>query len=348
MRPTYDLEEGRVKAFLADVRAGRAGIQIPAGLRPLLPEIVKTVEDAGVEPLVLADPCYGACDPADEQARQMGCDALLHYGHSDMGIRTSLPTLYVEARVPVDPSEKVADALEGLELRRVGLISTVQHAWALGGIAELLERTGRTAVISEPGPRVRYPGQVLGCDLFCARSIADRVDGFLYIGTGAFHPLGCSLATGKFTAAVNPLTGALSEFRPDDQGFVRKRIAMISRAALSSNFGVVACTKPGQNRISLAREIAGRLRGAGKRAHLLIMNEVNPEEIMDFGLDAIVCTACPRIATDDSGRFDIPVLTPFEADVMLGRENISPYKIDELGRDINPRKTIGVGQRWLK
>jgi len=331
MMPQYDLEEERVRGFIKETRAKLVGIQLPAGLRPMLFTIEKTVIEAGSEPLVLADPCYGACDPADIKAKLAGCDALIHYGHTDMGIRTSIPTLYVEARIPLDPSEAVRKLAEKLKFKKVGLISTAQHAWALENVARALSETGIDAIVSTPGPRVRYPGQVLGCDLFCARSIADRVDGFLYIGSGAFHPIGCSLAAGKATFAINPISGVYTEFQGWQKEFVRKRAAIISRAAIGTRFGVVVSTKPGQNRLGLAREIVEKLRNAGKTAHLLIVDDVRPEGLNDFALDAIVCTACPRIAIDDSERFGCPVLTPFEAEVMLGGRSIEPYRLDEIG-----------------
>ncbi|MEM2878385.1 MAG: diphthamide biosynthesis enzyme Dph2 [Candidatus Hadarchaeales archaeon] len=324
----YDLEEDGVRAFIRGTGAKRVALQLPAGLRPMLRTIRETVEDAGAEPVFLGDPCYGACDPGDERARMAGCDALVHYGHSDMGLKTSVPVMYVEARMTIDPVDHVRKSLDLISFRRVGLISSVQHAWSLERVAAVLVENGMQPVISAPGPRTRHPGQVLGCEFFCARSIADRVDGFLYIGTGAFHPLGCLLAAGKSTVSINPVSGLFTDFSADD--LLRRRAAAVSRASFCDSFGVVASTKPGQMRLGLAEKIAEELRNAGRDAHVISVDRVTPEELDDFGLEAFVCTACPRIALDDSERFRGPVLTPFECRVMLGSEDFGRYRMDEL------------------
>jgi 2-(3-amino-3-carboxypropyl)histidine synthase len=328
----YDLERERVLQFLRQHGSKRAAIQLPSGLRPKLPQVAGALEEAGVEPVVMAGSCYGACDLADAEARKLGCDALLHYGHSDMGLPVCLPTLYVEARMLVDPSKAVERALPELEFKRVGLLTTVQHITHLKNIEGLLRSHGFEPFIGSPGPRAKYPGQLLGCDFGCARSIAGSVDGFLYIGTGNFHPLGAVFATGKNVLAVDPVAESSRLISPSAEDFLRRRKAAIASAASGERLGVVVSAKPGQARFSLAAELVEVFKRAGRDAQLLVVNEMKPDELMDFKFDAIVCTACPRIPLDDAELFDFPVLTPFEARVMLGLEKLEPYRMDEFGK----------------
>jgi 2-(3-amino-3-carboxypropyl)histidine synthase len=329
---SYDLEATQVKQFLKEKQAKRAGIQLPPGLRPFLGEIEGTFREAGVESVILAGSCYGACDIVDVQAKRLGCDVLVHYGHADMGLTTPLPTLYVEASMKVDPRSAVRKVLGQLEFNPIGLMTTVQHIRYLDGVAELLRLEGLDPVIGNPGGRVKYPGQVLGCDLSCAASVAREVDGFLYIGTGKFHPLGVAIETGKPVLAVNPVTETLEKVDAA-QDFVRRRKALISRAAGGKKFGVIVSTKPGQSRFKLAANVMNELRDAGFVSHLLVVDEIQPEKLNDFGLDCFVCTACPRIAIDDADRFEVPILTPFEAKVMLGKVKLEPYQLDLMGEN---------------
>lgn len=329
----YDLEGANVRRFLERRRAKRAAIQLPAGLRQHLPEIEETFDRGGVEALVLANSCYGACDPADAQAKRLRCDVLVHYGHSDMGVPTCLPTLYVEARMLVDPIKTVERALPQMKFKRVGLLANVQHIKYLQKIAELLRSRGVKPFIGRPGPRVKYPGQLLGCDFSCARSVATHVDGFLYIGTGDFHPLGAALATEKHVLAVNPVSEGFKLIFPGIDAFLRGRKAMIARAAAGGRFGIVVSTKPGQARFKLAAGLVKSFRRAGRDACLLAVDEVRPEELSDFRFDAFVCAACPRIPIDDAERFERPVLTPFEAHAMLGKVKFRPYKMDEISKE---------------
>ena len=329
----YDFEEAKVREFLKRQGAKLAAIQLPSGLRPCLPEIEEVFENAGVETRVLANSCYGACDVADSKAHQLGCDVLIHYGHADMGVPTRLPTLYVEARMLVDPLESIERGLPELKLKRAGLLTTVQHIAYLRGVMKFLRSRGIKSFIGKPGLRVKYPGQLLGCDFSCASSVSARVDGFLYIGTGKFHPLGVALATGKRVFAMNPISGGLGEVAPDLADFLRGRKAMVSRAAAGERFAVVVSSKPGQARFKLATKLVEDLRCSKLHARLLVVDEVKLEGLGDFELDTFVCAACPRIPIDDAERFERPILTPFEALVMLGKAKFEPYRIDEVKKE---------------
>jgi 2-(3-amino-3-carboxypropyl)histidine synthase len=331
----YDFEEEKVRDFLKSTGAKKAAIQLPSGLAKYLPEIESTFRSAGVEALVLADSCYGACDLADMTARRLGCDVLVHYGHSDMGLPSSLPALFVEARVREIPLDSLNKSLSTLAFRRAGLITTVQYIGHLERAKELLLSHGIEPVIGEKGPRAKYPGQILGCDMSCAKSVAPRVDGFIYIGTGDFHPLGVALATGKQVAVFNPVSGRSKILDWDNRKFMDKRKAIVAKAALAERFGVLVSTKAGQNRFKLGKEMAEILNRKGRRAYLLAVDELTPERVGNFGLDAFVSVACPRIALDDVERFEKPILTPFEAMAMLGEVPFEPYQIDQIrGKDV--------------
>ena len=324
----YDFEAERIELFLKRHRAKRAAIQLPAGLRPRLSEITAAFEDAGVEAMVLADSCYGACDLADVKAKRLGCDVLVHYGHSDMGLPTCVPTLYVEARMLADPLKTVESAIRKIDFKRVGLVTTVQYIAHLPKVEGCIRSRGLVPVVGKPGPRSKYPGQVLGCDMDCARSIASRVDGFLYVGTGEFHPLGVALATGKRVAVANPIAGGFKLISP--RKFLERRKAMVARAAAAERFGIVTSTKPGQARFKLASKLVESFKRAGKNVRALVVDEIRPEGLEDFGLEAFVCAACPRIPIDDAERFRGPILTPFEARVALGEVKFEPYRLDEV------------------
>ena len=333
MKHVYDLEPETVERFIKQHKAKRAAVQLPAGMRPYLSEIESTLSKCGAEVVVLADSCYGACDIADAKTKQLGCDVLLHYGHADMGIRTCLPTLYVEARMTADPTEAVEQALRGQKFKSLGVVTTVQHVGVLRQVENIVRSWGIEPLVGKPGPRAKYPGQILGCDWGAARSVVGRADAFLYVGTGRFHPLGVCMATGKEVVIANPIAKGSEKVTLDIEGFLKGRRAAISRAAVCDRFGILVSTKAGQARFELATTLVSKFKGAGLDARVLVMDEITPEKLGDFTrLGAFVCAACPRIAVDDAERFDRPVLTPFEAMAMLGKASIEPYQMDEVLR----------------
>jgi len=326
----YDFEVGSVRDFLKRTGAKKAAVQLPAGLGKYLPEIERVFAEFGVEMILVGQGCYGACDIADEVAKKLGCDVLIHYGHADMGLKSGLPTLFIEARAKKGPQEAVKLYIPEIKFKRVGLVATVQYIGYLDEVAKILNTHGIQTLVGEQGKRSKYPGQILGCDVGCAKAISSVVDGFVYIGTGEFHPIGVALATGKQVFAINPMSNGFKIFTPNQKEFLGRRKAMIAKAALANNFGVIVGTKVGQVRLNLAKKLTGLLKASGREAHLLAVDELTPEKIGNFGFDAFVCTTCPRIPIDDADRFDKPMLTPFEVEVMLGKSPIEPYKVDEV------------------
>lgn len=331
----YDFERKKVKRFLELHEAHRPAVQAPSGLREFVDEIILPFKEVDVGPVILADSCYGACDLVDVRAKRLGCDVLIHYGHADMGLSVSLPTLYVEARMKVDPLPAIENTLPALEDSRLGLVTTVQHIGWIDRVKDFLEESGFEVVIGDPGHRVKYPGQVLGCDWSCAKSVVEDVDGFLYLGTGRFHSLGVALATNRKVVMVDPIAKGHEILSPEVDNFLNRRRRMLSRGAVGESFGVLACIKPGQQRLGLAERLAGRLRSHGYEAQVLLVDDLDPEKLNDFEFDVFVSTACPRIAMDDAELYDRPILTPFETRVLVGETDFTPYQLDEMSQDLN-------------
>ncbi|TDA35113.1 MAG: diphthamide biosynthesis enzyme Dph2 [Hadesarchaea archaeon] len=327
MKEEYDLEEERVRKFLRSRGIRRVAVQLPEGLRKYAWRIGGLLEEEGVEGSFLGGSCYGACDLAEREALRAGAEALLHYGHSDMGLPSSLPVLFVEARMKVDPVEHIVEAMRGEKGKRVGVVTTVQHVDFLSKVLETLVSLGFHPLVGGPGKRTRYEGQILGCDFTSALSVAREVESFLYFGTGRFHPLGVHLATGKPVLAVDPLSGKW-ERMDSAVDFLRRRKGVMARAAASSFFGVVVSTKPGQARFRLAETLCGKLKGAGKEVVEVVADEIKPEVLRDLGIEAAVCVACPRIPLDDALRFELPMLTPPELLLLLGEE--VEYRLDSV------------------
>src|SRR3989338_8133949 len=77
--------------------AKRVMIQVPAGLKIKLAEIIASLKENGIVALASVSPSYGACDLADEEAKQHRCELLVHIGHSKFyrDFTTAVPILYL-------------------------------------------------------------------------------------------------------------------------------------------------------------------------------------------------------------------------------------------------------------
>jgi 2-(3-amino-3-carboxypropyl)histidine synthase len=315
----FDFEEERIKQEIHKLGAKRVLIQLPEGLQPEGPRLAKIIEKLGVQAIVSADPCYGACDLAMAEAETLGVDLIVHYGHSRLVKHERVPTVYVEARATLDVNEVVVKALPMLEeWCKIGLATTVQHVQTLNDVREILLQAGKTVVVGDAG-RLCYPGQVIGCDYSNVKSIAKDVEAFLFVGGGQFHAVGVALSTSKPTIVADPFDNRVFSVDEEAEKIVKQRWASIQEAKKAKNFAVLIGLKLGQKRLEEAFQVKQKLEEDGRVVCLFAVREVIPEVFMQFPtIDAYVNTACPRISFDDASRFRKPVLTVNEALVVVG------------------------------
>jgi len=205
---------------------------------------------------------------------------------------------------PVPVLEKSSDKLKG---NKIGLISTLQFLDSLESAKEFLEKKGKTVKI---GKGKIYPGQILGCDVSSAKSIEDEIDSFLFIGSGKFHPLGLSLKTEKPVFVLDIEKNDIYEL--DKQEFLKQKYAAIALAKDANKFGILVSVKPGQLNLELAKKIKKDLEDRGKKAYILIFNEIKPEKLEGLELDCYINTACVRIAVENRTEFKKPILNTDE------------------------------------
>ncbi|MHA1207685.1 MAG: diphthamide biosynthesis enzyme Dph2 [Candidatus Freyarchaeota archaeon] len=312
----YDLDLNLVKSEVKKRNARRILLQFPEGLRNFAFKISKKIElETGVETLISMDPCWGGCDLAEDEALKLNADLLIHFGHSPWPKKPKVPTLFIEARSTIEVRDVVLKAANLLNVKKVGVATTVQHIHRLGEVKNLLEQLGFEVLIGKPLGKAKYAGQVLGCDLSSVENL--DADQFLFIGGGSFHPLGIALATGKNVVAADPYSGKVADVKEEAKKVLMQRYAQISKARNATKFGVVIGLKFGQINLELGRRIKNKIESKGKEAYLLAANEITSERFYGLDIEALVITACPRIAIEDGPQFRIPVLTSKELELLL-------------------------------
>ena len=336
----HEIHAREVLEKLKLMGAGRVLIQSPEGLRREAEVLGNFLEDNGIEVILHGEVNYGACDPADREAKSLGCDALIHLGHSYMKLHLEVPTIFVPAFADVEVVPVLEKNLKEIKKlgKKIALVTTAQHIHELEKAREFLENNGFEVLIGRGDSRVSWPGQVLGCNFSAARVNAE---GVLFIGAGYFHPLGVAVATRKPTLAINPYSGDAIWMNDEAERLIRKRWAQIAKAMDARSFGVVTSTKKGQLRLAEAKRIVRLLREHGKEAKLLLMNHISYPQLEGFSFDAYVVVACPRVPIDDYENWRKPVLTPREVEMLLGlREE---YEFDEiLGVERSEDEPMGI------
>jgi 2-(3-amino-3-carboxypropyl)histidine synthase len=325
----FDLEEDRVRREIIRRGARRVLVQLPEGLKSLSSRIASVIEESGALPIISADPCYGACDLALNEASALSADLIIHYGHSEIEYfsrRTNVPVIYVETKAYVSVKGIVENALKYLRpWENIGLATTVQHTHILKDAESILRDAGKKVYVGcEHG--LKYPGQVLGCDYRNVKAISSMVDAFLFVGGGLFHAVGLFLATMKPTIAADPFEGSVRRVDDYAKRIINRRWADISEAMGARRWGVIIGLKSGQLNLETSLKIIEDLKADGKEVLLLAMREITPEALLEFPtIEAYVNTACPRISMYETRKFSKPVLTPKETYVALGRISWEDY-----------------------
>ena len=315
----FDFEEERIKQEIAKIGAKRVLLQFPEGLKPEGPRIAKIVEKEGALPIISADPCYGACDIAVNEAESLGVDLIVHFGHAKLTTYDKTPTIYVEARATVAVQEAVKQSLSLLQnYCCIGLATSVQHLHDLSNAKNILVQAGKTVFIGNNGPNI-YPGQVIGCNYSNVQSIAKDVEAFLFVGGGMFHAIGIALSTSKPTFVADPYDNRAFSINNEAQKILKQRWTCIQEAQNAKTFGIIIGSKPGQKRFDQALSIKALAEKHEKEAYLLVSREITPENLLEFpSIDAYVNTACPRISLEAPQKFSKPVLTVNEFMVVCG------------------------------
>lgn len=314
---------------LKEAHYRKIALQVPAGLtRNALAQAADIRRATGSEVVVINRACFGACDPPSPD-ESVGAEALVALGHSPIpNMPLALPTYFVEMRTDEGRVDALADLVKAAGLpRRLGLVSSIQHLDLIGPFRSALASRGITLTTGEGDRRLAYGGQALGCNYTSAESIADKIDGILFLGTGLFHPLGLALAVDRPVWSLDPLREHL-EPPLDRQAMVNKRLLQIARAGDARRWGVLISSFVGQNRQGMAASLIERARARGREAEAITFGRLDPRDLLGRDLDAYVCTACPRLALDDGDQFERPILTAPEFLAALGDRPLVPYQFD--------------------
>jgi 2-(3-amino-3-carboxypropyl)histidine synthase len=195
-----------------------------------------------------------------------------------------MKVLFVDAKSKVD-SIKGLDKLK-IKEKSIGLIGTVQTLFLLDSIKNYLVGKGH---------EVHIGGQVVGCNASNAIKINKKVDSFLFIGSGLFHPIEMLDDTEvESYYKFNPITLTFSKLMKSEVELMRKKkMAKLSKFYMSEKIGVAVSTKPGQENLDAALKF---IKDIDKKAYIFVSNNVDINKLEDFNdIEYWVNTACPRL-----------------------------------------------------
>ena len=140
-------------------------LQFPEGLKINLLDVAGELEKAtGAEVISVLDPCFGACDLADDKAKVYAADLLIHFGHSKL-YHAKVKTLYWPLHYRIDEAavERIVERLKELKAKAVSLNAASQYVKDLDRLGKALEKEGIQAAQGKTKAALGQ-GQGPGCD----------------------------------------------------------------------------------------------------------------------------------------------------------------------------------------
>jgi 2-(3-amino-3-carboxypropyl)histidine synthase len=186
---TYAFEIVKTVQRCVKEQATHVALQMPEGLliyATVIGDVLRQLTPNLEKVSVLSDVTYGACCVDDITAKQLGCQLLIHYGHSCLVPlqHTVIPVLYVFVEVEFDVNHLVGCLLATLrnDRPRIALLGTVQFRHGLAEISDLLKAQDFVHV-DIPQVKPLSPGETLGC----TSPIISEPSVVCFVADGRFH-----------------------------------------------------------------------------------------------------------------------------------------------------------------
>lgn len=294
------------------------GIQGPDGIKPQLIEFAEQLKEEDIEPIMIGASTFGGCGIADEKAERMGAEALIHVGHTrflhpegqDMD---DLNVYYLPYREDRDLMGVLEENYEDIEEDTIGLVGVTQYMDRSEKAREFLESKGFEVVEGKTGLRTTEPGQVLGCDAGAAHNIAEKVDAFVFLGSGEFHPAQVS-ETGKKVYVVDPYERRIWTQPPNTlEDEMQAEVARVMKHKDKEKWGIVTSSKKGQNYMRAVEIAKEKLEKHGKDVYVFVEDRIFEADYKGYGIDIYVNCACPRMTKDWQ---DLSFVSPKALDVL--------------------------------
>ena len=311
-------------------------IQIPEGLKNNSLKIINYIKNKiNGNVILIADTCFGSCDIPYYEFIDLKIDLIIHIGHTRIpNIQNrSIPIIYLNAYSIIDIRRVIKKSITYLTGEKIGIVTTAQHIKDIDKIKKILEKNNLKPIISKGNNRISEHGQIIGCNYSSASKIKDKVDSFLFVGSGNFHPIGLILSSKKPVVAADPYSNEVKkeELEILRDKILKQRYGAITLSKNANNFGILIGLKKGQQRFDLAIKVKELLDSFNKNNFFIAINNFSPiylESIRD--IDCFISTSCPRIAIDDYLQYKKPIITPIELEIAFNERKWDDYEFDQI------------------
>ncbi|KJH53102.1 diphthamide biosynthesis protein 2 domain protein [Dictyocaulus viviparus] len=333
----YSFEIPKTIWKILSTNSKRVALQFPEGLimySGLISDILE--KHTGCTTIIMGDVTYGACCVDDYTAKSLGCDLLVHYGHSclvPIQNTEGIAMLYIFVSISINITHFVDCIRSNFSAPcKIGLVSTIQFVNSLQAVRNALQDSGLEILLPQCKPL--SPGEILGCT---SPRLDNSCDIVIYLGDGRFHLESLMIHNPNVIAyQYDPYSRRFTRERYDFDILMKNRKEAIDIARKSTTFGIIQGTLGRQGNIKIVEELERKLKDKKKIFIRVLLSEIFPKKLENFDeIDCWVQVACPRLSIDWGVEFQKPLLSPFELAVALDQVMLpsSYYPMDYYSND---------------
>jgi diphthamide biosynthesis protein 2 len=320
------------------------------GLRPpeghvLQPHVLPSIKEAEIthrfdsltmgdsaEPVkltILADTSYGACCVDEIAAEHVEADAVVHYGRACLSPTARLTAVHVFTTRHLDLS-KVVECFKGTfsdKCSKILLMADVTHSDHVPGLCDALVKEGysnlvATSIIHDPSspvPNRTVPDSISG-------DPDSMKDWQLFHISEPPTSLLLTLASRVAAMHIYPTqhingSGTTKSLLASTSLILRRRYALITSLTTVSIWGVLINTLSVKNYLHMVDHVRHKIAAAGKKSYLFVVGKLNAAKVANFSeIGGWVVIGCWESSLVDSKDFYKPVITPFELELALMRD----------------------------
>ncbi|XP_064619383.1 2-(3-amino-3-carboxypropyl)histidine synthase subunit 1-like [Lineus longissimus] len=295
----------------------RVALQFPEGLLLYACAIADIIEQfTEADTVIMGDVTYGACCVDDFTAKALGADLMVHYGHSclvPIDKTEGIQMLYVFVDIKMDTKHFIDTLKYNFKPgSTLAMVSTIQFVTTLQSVQQELIKEFKVNI---PQCKPLSPGEILGCT---APKLSEE-DALIYLGDGRFHLESIMIANPRHPAyKYDPYDKKFTREYYDTELMHKNRQGAIEQAKGARKFGLVLGTLGRQGSPKIFEHLKTKIIELKKEYVLVLLSELFPDKLGLFqDVDAWVQVACPRLSIDWGTAFPKPLLTPYEASVVL-------------------------------
>ena len=277
---------------------------------------------------ILADTSYGACCVDEVAAQHADADVVVHYGRACLSPTARLPVIYCYTKQPLS-SDAVVEAFCNNHPdhdQRTILMAHLPYQHVLPELFDKLQNLGYSHLfVAAPkqDPRSPLPNRTLPPSI----SEHDLHNWHLFHLSEPTPALLLTLTSRVRSISFlhTPCNGASTSqaaLQADMDMALRRRYALLTSLSTTSVFGILVNTLSVRNYMEILTHVKDVIARAGKQSYTFVVGKVNAAKVANFSeVGGWVVIGCWESSLFDAKDFWKPIITPFELELALQRDN---------------------------